>query len=136
MCLPYHHNIIAANFYTPQLSITLKLFHAKDRTDRQILFAQILLSSIAGDPGLPILSLNFIDVRERETVLQDFNNTWLHLPEPHAGATIHGLFEHWVDSTPQAPALTYKVGKTFFPFFKKFWWEIAPKKIASESCSV
>ncbi|KAK9813644.1 hypothetical protein WJX73_001264, partial [Symbiochloris irregularis] len=69
---------------------------------------KILLSSIAGDPGLPMLSLTFIDVRERETVLQDFNNTWMELPEPHARATIHGLFEHWVDTSPQAPALTYK----------------------------
>ena len=71
--------------------------------------AQILLESIAAEPELPILQLNFIDAAEREMVLTTFNSTDRALPSPQAGATIHGLFEHWVATTPHAPALCYKV---------------------------
>ena len=70
---------------------------------------QILLESIVGEPSLHILSLNFVDAAERETVLNSFNQTALELPSPQAGATIHGLFEHWVSTTPDKPALSFQV---------------------------
>lgn len=70
---------------------------------------QNLLESIAADASQPILQLNFIDAAERDTVLHAFNKTEKPLPAPYAGATIHGLFEHWVDTTPNAPALSYQV---------------------------
>jgi len=70
---------------------------------------QNLVEVIVKASEYPINSLDFVDDEEREVVLDKFNATVKDLPSPYAGATIHGLFEHWVTQTPDAKAISFEV---------------------------
>ena len=74
-------------------------------------FVQELLRSAAAAPGTAVARLNLIPPPEVTQVLRTFNAwdlpyTELLNPEKQ---TIHGMFEHWAQHTPQAPALTFGV---------------------------
>lgn len=72
---------------------------------------QELLQSAAAAPGTQVARLDLITPSEVTQVLKTFNAwdlpyTELLNPERQ---TIHGMFEHWAQHTPEAPALTFGV---------------------------
>ena len=75
------------------------------------LLLQTLVGSILALADKPIVELDFVDDEERQLVMHTFNDTERILPPPYAGATIHGLFEHWATVTPDARAISFEVSK-------------------------
>ncbi|CAK0785103.1 hypothetical protein CVIRNUC_008309 [Coccomyxa viridis] len=68
-----------------------------------------LLCSAASAPGAAVARLNLITPPEVTQVLRSFNAwdlPYTQLLDPEK-QTIHGMFEHWAEHTPQAPALTF-----------------------------
>jgi non-ribosomal peptide synthetase component F len=71
---------------------------------------QALLESVVADPDAPILRLNILSAAERDTVEHTFNATDVAPSQlMHAEQTMHGAFEHWAATRPDAPALVYGV---------------------------
>ena len=73
---------------------------------------QELLCSAAAAPSTAVARLNLITPPEVSQVLRSFNAwdlPYTQLLDPEK-QTIHGMFEHWAEHTPQAPALTFGVG--------------------------
>ncbi len=61
-------------------------------------------------PDTPILSLNIMSTAERQLVERSFNTTdTAPLQLMHEEQTVHGAFEHWAATRPDAPALVYEV---------------------------
>ena len=72
---------------------------------------QELLCSAAAAPGTAVARLTLITPPEVTQVLRSFNAwdlPYTQLLDPEK-QTIHGMFEHWAQHTPQAPALTFGV---------------------------
>lgn len=71
---------------------------------------QALLESIAADSNAPIQRLNILSAAERDTVEHIFNATDMPPSQlMHTEQTMHGAFEHWAATRPDAPALVYGV---------------------------
>ena len=71
---------------------------------------QALLESVAAGPDTPIQRLNILSAAERDTVEHTFNATDMAPSElMHPEQTMHGAFEHWAATRPDAPALVYGV---------------------------
>ena len=59
---------------------------------------------------MSILRLNILSVAERDTVKRTFNATDMAPSQlMHAEETMHGAFEHWAATRPDAMALVYGV---------------------------
>ena len=72
---------------------------------------QELLCSAAAAPSTAVARLRLITPPEAAQVLRSFNAwdlPYTRLLDPEQ-QTIHGMFEHWAEHTPQAPALTFGV---------------------------
>ena len=67
------------------------------------------MRSAAASPDTPLAALTMVLPAEVEQVVGAFNQTERALPAPFDGCTIHGMFEHWADQTPSAPALAFEV---------------------------
>ena len=68
--------------------------------------AQELLCSAGSAPGAAVARLNLITLPEVTQVLRSFNAwdlPYTQLLDPEK-QTIHGMFAHWAQHTPQAPA--------------------------------
>lgn len=73
----------------------------------------MLLQSIVRHADQKISVLEFVDADERDVVLNKFNNTAKDWPAPYTHTTIHGLFEYWADTTPNARAISFEVRPYF-----------------------
>ena len=67
------------------------------------------MRSAAASPDTPLAALTMVLPAEVEQVVGTFNQTERALPAPFDGCTIHGMFEHWADQMPSAPALAFEV---------------------------
>ena len=67
------------------------------------------MRSAAASPDSPLAELTMVQPAEVEQVVGAFNQTERSLPAPYDNCTIHGMFEHWADHTPSAPAVAYEV---------------------------
>ena len=71
---------------------------------------QALLESVVADPDASILRLNILSAAERDTVEHTFNATDMAPSQlMHTEQTMHGAFEQWAATRPDAPALVYGV---------------------------
>ena len=82
---------------------------------------QVLASSAAAYPDAPLADLTMVQPAEVDQVVGSFNQTERSLPAPFDSCTIHGMFEHWADLTPTAPALTYEVNCWSYLEDWQFW---------------
>ena len=71
---------------------------------------QALVQSAVASPETPISRLGIMTTLEHERVLRPFNAVdVLSSDLLHPQQTIHGLFEHWAATTPDAQAVLYEV---------------------------
>lgn len=88
---------------TGTLEYNTDLFNP-DTIIRMVGHFQTMLEGIVSDSNQPISELPTLTFAERQTLLEDWNNTQVNYPQE---ACIHNLFEAQVEKTPDAIALIF-----------------------------
>jgi amino acid adenylation domain-containing protein len=94
-----------SNHYVVNLDYLVNLFSA---TEIKEIYHHLinLLTDALHHPAKPVISLEYLSLKEKQKLLYEFNNT--HTPEPFATDILHGLFEKQVAENPDKIALIFE----------------------------